>query len=92
MNKTFAVVYWLYDDTDTMKVEVFQTREEAERFEDEIYEACENKNVSVSVSIEEISEQTTVDSALSKLNEVISNDDETDDTDKRVCERWPNGE
>jgi len=73
MNKTFAVVYWLYDDTDTMKVEVFQTREEAEQFEDEIYEACEHKNVSVSVSIEEISGQITVDSALSKLNEVISN-------------------
>lgn len=77
MNKVFAVIYWIYDDTDTMKAEVFQTREEAEQFEDKIYDACENKNVSVSVSIEETDEQTTVDSALSKLNKIISNDDET---------------
>ena len=76
MNKMFAVVYWLYNDTDTMKVEVFQTREEAERLEDEIYEACENKSVNVSVSVEEINGQTTVDFALSKLNKVISNDDD----------------
>lgn len=77
MNKTFVVIYWLYDDPDTMKAETFKTQEEAELFEDKIYEACENKNVNAHVFIEETDEQTTVDSALSKLNKIISNDDET---------------
>lgn len=78
MNKVFTVIYWLYDDPDTIRVEAFQTREEAECFEDKIYTACENKNVNAHVFIEEVAEQTTVDSALSKLNKIISNDDETD--------------
>ena len=79
MNKIFVVIYWLHDDLDTMHAEVFKTREEAERFEDEIYDACENKPVNAHVSIEEADEQTTVDSALSKLNYMLSDDeDETD--------------
>lgn len=78
MNKIFVVIYWLYDDLDTMQAEVFKTREEVERFEDEVYAACENKSVNVHIFIEEADEQTTVDSALGKLNNMISNDDETD--------------
>lgn len=78
MNKVFIVTYWLYDDLDTMHAEVFKTREEAERFEDEVYNTCENKSINVHVSIEEVDEQTTVDSALSKLKHGLSNDDETD--------------
>lgn len=78
MNKIFVVIYWLYDDLDTMHTVVFKTREEAERFEDEVYDACENKSINVHVSIEEVDEQTTVDSALSKLKRGLSNDDETD--------------
>lgn len=71
MTDLYCVTYFLYCDTDTLHTEVFDNQEDASKFEELVWDQCQEAHIEVDVT----SFKTTVrsfDDATKHLKEVIA--------------------
>ena len=71
MTNLYCVIYFLYCDTDTLHTEVFDNQEDASKFEELVWNQCQEAHIEVDVT----SFKTTVrslDDATKHLKEVIA--------------------
>lgn len=82
MNTLYAVTYWFFCDPDKAITEIFETQEEATKFEEVIWAKCQEAHIEVEVILY-MTKVKRYNDALDSLNEIIKFEKEwlTEDDD-----------
>ena len=78
MKTIYCVAYWLCCDIDTMVIEAFETQEEADKFEEVIWDKCQEAHIECDC-VSYIGKIKRYNDALSQLNSVIREIKDNDD-------------
>lgn len=78
MKTIYCVAYWLCCDIDTMIIEAFETQEEADKFEEVIWDKCQEAHIECDC-VSYIGKIKRYNDALSQLNSVIREIKDNDD-------------
>ena len=78
MSDLYCVTYFLYCDTETLHTEVFETQEEASKFEDFIWDQCQEAHIEVDVTTTKTTIRSLED-AKKSLEEVLSKEEDDEE-------------
>lgn len=78
MKTIYCVAYWFYCDTDTMVIEAFETQEEADKFEEVVWDKCQEAHIECEC-VSYIGKIKQYNDALSHLNNTICEIKDDDD-------------
>ena len=73
IKELYLVHYWFYGDTETMHSVVFLNKEDADKFEDLVWNKCQKAHIELDVTRTECIPD--LDTAISELDELLNNEE-----------------